>query len=365
MMNSSLKIAFIVRSTINSIVGGDSQQVINTARELEKLGLKVDIIRADQKVVYSKYDLLHFFNVIRPADHLYHIEKSKKPTVLSTIYLDYTEFDRNERNGIQKLLFRVVGRNGAEYLKNNFRFISGQDKLASLDYLLGHQRAIKKIISSTRLLLPNSISEYTRLQNDYGISKPYHVVPNGINEDVFGKIPQTNRENNRIICVGQIYALKNQYRLIKAVSGLDVELDIIGKSPPNHIRYLGLCKSIAGDNVNFHSFMDQDKLLEYYARAWVHALPSWFETTGLSSLEAGAMGCNLVVGSGGDTREYFEDKASFCNAHSVEDIRDAITVELNKPCDNNFKDIIFEKYTWRAAARETLKAYLKALEFEK
>lgn len=358
----SLKIAFIVRSTMSTVVGGDSQQVMNTARELTKLGVQVDVISSGQKVNYSKYDLLHFFNIIRPADHLFHMENSKIPCVVSTIYLDYSEFDRNARSGLQKRLFRLAGKNGAEYLKNNFRFIAGQDKLASPGYVLGHKRAVKKIISGARLLLPNSESEYQRLQKDYAISQAYHVVPNGINADIFRTMPDVKRENDRIVCVGQIYGLKNQHRLIEAASSLNVKLDIIGKSPPNHRSYFELCKTIAGKDVHFYEFMPQEKLLEFYARSKVHALPSWFETTGLSSLEAGAMGCNLVVGSGGDTRDYFAEKASFCQANNVVSIREALETELNKPNTNRYKDIIFERYTWETAAKETLKAYKKALE---
>lgn len=363
-MGRRLKIAFIVRSTIYKVVGGDSQQVINTANELKKLGVDVDIILSNEKVDYSKYDLLHLFNIIRPADHLLHLQKSNKPLVVSTIYLDYSEFDHYGRSYIQKQLFRFVGKDGAEFMKNNYRFLLGQDRLASKEYILGHRKAIKKIISNAKLLLPNSKSEYLRLENDYNISQQYHVVPNGINSEVFKRIPYVDRIDNQVICVGQIYGLKNQHRLIEAVSDLDVSLVIIGKSPPNHIPYNNYCRSIAGSNVTFHNFMLQEQLLEHYAQSKVHALPSWFETTGLSSLEAGAMGCNLVVGSGGDTHDYFEGKASFCYADDVKSIKKALEIELNKPLENTFRETIFEKYTWTRAAEETLVAYKKALGIE-
>jgi len=363
-MSRALKIAFIVRSTIYKIVGGDSQQVINTAKELGKIGVHVDIILSNEKVDYSKYDLLHLFNIIRPADHLYHIEKSNKPIVISTIYLDYSEFDTHGRSKLQKQILIVVGKDGAEYIKNNLRFVLRQDKLASFEYLRGHRRAIKRIVSQARLLLPNSESEYLRLQKDYGISQRYHVVPNGINGDIFKNIPNIERLENQVVSVGQIYGLKNQHRLIEASSGMDIKLVIIGKSPPNHISYHNFCRNIAGSNVTFYDFMPQENLLYHYAQAKVHALPSWFETTGLSSLEAGAMGCNLVVGSGGDTNDYFKEKASFCNADDVSSIRRALETELQNPCDNKFRELIFEKYTWEKAAEETHNAYKKALDLE-
>lgn len=363
-MSRGLKIAFIVRSTIYKIVGGDSQQVINTAAELRKLGVDVDIVLSNEKIDYSKYDLLHLFNIIRPADHLLHIEKSNKPLIISTIYLDYSEFDQQGRSVLQNKIFRAVRKDCAEYLKNGYRFLLMQDRIASYEYLKGHRRAIKKILTKAKLLLPNSVSEYHRLENDYNISQQYHVVPNGINYDIFKDIPKVDRIENQVLCVGQIYGLKNQHRLIEASANLDIELVIIGKSPPNHTSYYNYCKSISGKNVTYFDFMPQEHLLEHFARSKVHALPSWFETTGLSSLEAGVMGCNLVVGSSGDTLEYFKEKASFCHANDVESIKDSLVKELEKPVDFKFRDSILENYTWTKAAEETLIAYNKALNFE-
>ena len=40
-----------------------------------------DIKLTNEKIDYSKYDLLHFFNITRPADILYHLEKSSLPPI--------------------------------------------------------------------------------------------------------------------------------------------------------------------------------------------------------------------------------------------------------------------------------------------
>ena len=360
-MKKVLKIAFIVRSTLFKVVGGDNMQVINTANELKKLGVEVDIILAKDKVNYSKYDIIHLFNIIRPADHLYHIKKCNKPIVLSTIYLDYSEFDISGREGIQKMFFKLAGKDGSEYLKNSYRFLKKQDHLVSPEYILGHKRAVRKIVSKADLLLPNSNSEYERLAKDYDINKDFSVITNGINTDIFSRIPKVDRIDNQIICVGQIYGRKNQFRLIKAANILKVKVKIIGKSPPNHRKYYDLCRSISDSKVEFISVRPQEELLQYYAQSKVHALPSWFETTGLSSLEAGAMGCNLVVGNGGDTQEYFKEKASFCDANDVNSIYLALEKELNKPIDYSFREYIFENYTWKHTANQTLLAYKKVL----
>jgi glycosyltransferase involved in cell wall biosynthesis len=357
----TMKVVFIVRSTFDSIRGGDSQQVLCTARELRNLGVSVDIKKASEPVDYGRYDLMHLFNLIRPADHLLHIERSKLPCVLSTVYLDYSGFDRHGRGMPSRLIFRITGKNHAEYLKNCYRMLKRQDTLVSPEYLLGHRRAVKKVLNAARMLLPNSRSEYNRLSADFGIHSAFRVIPNGIDAQIFGTVPAEPRIDNQVLCVGQIYGLKNQHRLIEATRNMEVKLVIIGKPPPNHQGYFDYCKKIAHRKVEFFGFMPQEELVKFYARSRVHALPSWFETTGLSSLEAGAMGCNLVVGTGGDTRDYFEGYASFCDAPDQHGIEVALQNELNKPLSTGFREYILSRYTWEQAARETLLAYQTVL----
>jgi glycosyltransferase involved in cell wall biosynthesis len=360
-----MNVVFIVRSTFDSVRGGDTQQVLCTARELRKLGVNADIKKASENIDYGRYDLMHLFNLIRPADHLAHIAKSGLPYVLSTVYLDYSGFDTLGRGTLPGTVFRITGKHRAEYLKNCYRILKRQDRLVSPSYLLGHRRAVKKVLEGAALLLPNSRSEYNRLNTDFKVTNAFRVIPNGIDTQVFRTLPAVERNENQVLCVGQIYGLKNQHRLIEATSTLGVRLVIIGKPPPNHLGYFNYCKKIAHPGVAFHDFMPQEQLVRFYAESKVHALPSWFETTGLSSLEAGAMGCNLVVGTGGDTRDYFRDHASFCDAGDQSAIEQALATELGKPNSPGFRDYILEHYTWEQAALETRKAYLTALGYEK
>lgn len=357
-----MKVALINRSTMLRSQGGDTIQMMNTARELKKLGVTAHIYYARERINYEQYDLLHLFNLIRPADHLYHIRKSKKPYVLSTIYVDYEAFDRFGRGGLSSRLFALLGKSKSEYLKTIYRFLRGQDKLVSAEYLLGHRRAKEVLIREAAVLLPNSLSEYKRVIRLINHQKKLvQVVPNGIDENLFGQIPQDINRRDSVICAAQIYGRKNQLALINICNELDVELEIVGKAPPNHSEYLEDCKKAAGKKTKILSFMPQQELLKAYARAKVHALPSWFETTGLSSLEAGAMGCNLVVGEGGDTDEYFRGHAEFCEAANYQSIKDAVLRALEKPTTTDLREKILSNYTWRNAAEATLKGYELAL----
>ena len=356
-----LRVAMISRSTLQTVRGGDTIQVFKTAAELRRLGIHVDFFKANATIAYDQYDLLHFFNLIRPSDILFHVRKSRKPYVLSPIYLSYEAFDKHGRKGLSKAAFSTLGVHASEYFKTLYRFARRQDVLVSPEYLLGHRRAMKIIVGGARLVLANSKSEFMRLKTSLQVDMKFHYVPNGIDEEVFSQIPMVPRQKDKIISVAQIYGRKNQHRLIAACVELGLHLTLIGKTPPNHKQYLDYCKSIAQEKVRFLDFMPQKNLLKEYASSQVHALPSWFETTGLSSLEAGSMGCNLVVGKGGDTRDYFDGHAEFCEAQDLESIKQALKNAVSKPIDNSFRNHILENYTWKKAAKETLVAYKKAL----
>lgn len=360
----TIRVAFIVRNTFDTVRGGDTVQTTMTARSLRKLGVEVDILRASDRISFADYDLLHLFNLSRPADHLSHVAASGLPYVISTIYLDYSGFDTRGRSKLAGQIFRWTGKYRAEYLKTLFRSARGQDRIISAGYMLGHRRSMRKLLLGASMILPNSASEYSRICMDFNLNKEFRIIPNGVDPAIFNVQRNVERRSDQVLCVGMIYGLKNQHRLIQATRQLGVKLIIIGKSPPNHRRYYSFCRSIAHNHVEFLGFLPQRLLARYYAGAKVHALPSWFETTGLTSLEAGAMGCNLVVGTGGDTHEYFGNHASFCQAEDDKALLSALERELNRPSSLSFRDHILSNFTWEAAAGKTKSAYLHTLGIE-
>src|ERR1700753_1061052 len=134
-----MKVAFITRSTLYSAPGGDTVQIEQTARELIAMDVEVDILLSNQTIPYEKYSLLHFFNITRPADILYHSKKAQKPFVVSTILCSYAEYDKNHRKGMG-LLFTYLPGDSIEYLKTIARWLLGRDHLASVAYTWKGQR---------------------------------------------------------------------------------------------------------------------------------------------------------------------------------------------------------------------------------
>lgn len=358
-----MKILFISRSNLYKDKGGDTVQIVNTAKYLRLLGVHVDIKLSTENIDYASYDLLHFFNIIRPADILSHIKKANKPFVVSTIYVDYGDYERNERGGLTGLPSKIFSADTLEYFKAIARFILKGEKIASREYLLlGQKRSIKKIMKLSSMLLPNSHSEYKRLSSKYKLNCRYMAIPNAIDTDIFSKETDINQKDPYlVICVGRIEGRKNQLKLIKALNDSAYKLIIIGSPSTNHVKYYNLCKETAHSNVSFIESISQEELMKYYQKAKVHVLPSWIETTGLSSLEAAAMKCNIVVTDKGDTEEYFEHYAFYCDPGSEKSIYETVKKAVDSDFQEDLYKKVFREYIWQVTAEKTLSAYKNIL----
>lgn len=351
-----LRALFLSRATLTSSPGGDTIQLQKTAAELRKLGVAVDIRLAGEPVDPDQYDLVHVFNVIRPADVLAVVRRTTKPVFLSSIYVDYSEY---ERKNSRSRLIALLPPDLREYLKVLARWaVNGEAVVDKRYFWKGQRGSIRELCDRAAMVLPNSASEYRRLAHDYGIDRPFRVVPNAIDANLFAPdTPPDETFRDSVLCVARIEGRKNQLQLIRALSGAPYTVQIIGKHSPNHRAYYEACRSAAGPNIRFLDHVDHENLPSIYAASRVHALASWFETTGLCSLEAAAMGCRLVVTAKGDQREYFEGMAEFCDPEDLASIRSAVDRAWASPKAPEHAERVRTLYTWKRAAEETLAAY--------
>ncbi|HEX3383628.1 MAG TPA: glycosyltransferase family 4 protein [Mucilaginibacter sp.] len=356
-----MKVALITRSTLFEVPGGDTVQVSETARHLSALGVSAEIKLTGDQIDYKRYDLLHFFNLTRPADILFHSRRTEKPFVVSTILCNYSEYDKQHRKGIGSL-FGFLPNDKIEYLKTIARWLKGSDRLASKAYLWkGQRKSIIKILKTAGMILPNSASEYKRIRQLYPCETKYSIVPNGVDTELFHSSHNSIRDNKTVICVARIEGIKNQLNLIKALNNTSLKLYLIGSYAPNQKAYYDKCRSIAAGNITFIDHLPQRELVKYYQRARVHVLPSWFETTGLSSLEAAFMGCNIVITNKGDASEYFGANAFYCDPGDPDSIRSSIESACQSEYSEALHDRIQKKYTWEQAAIQTYKAYQQTI----
>jgi len=231
----------------------------------------------------------------------------------------------------------------------------------------------REIAGMTSLFLPNSWSEWRRLAHSLDLvvdDRRVVVVPNGVNLEEVGldsvdpqEVARLEHLRDSVLCVARLEGRKNQLRLIEALQGTDLTIVLAGRPTPNQTRYVAKVRRAVQSSAHTHYLggVSAKTKRALYALARVHALPSWMETTGLSSIEAAAAECSLVVSPNGDTREYFGDQAEYCDPGDPHSIRAAVLRAYEKPPSKELAHTISTEYTWEHAALVTYAAYQRVL----
>lgn len=362
-----MKVLFQTRINLFDAPGGDLIQIDKTKLYLEKLGVIVDI-SLDLSPDLTDYDIVHLFNLMDPQDiylQMINAKKQNKKIVLSTIYGLYTEFERKARGGFFQKLANYLTPYQIGYIKILVRHFHEKRFHKGVYYLLfkGYYGLLNEIVTNVDVFLPNSKSEMDRVSNEFGLNNfKYITIPNAIdklvfNDEGFNEDNKYKQYKNCIVCAARIEGRKATLNLIRAVKNTNYTLVLVGNKSQNQKEYIKQVCEEAGDNVVFLGQIPHEDLRDLYKMAKVHALVSWMETPGLSSLEAGVMGCNIVVTKKGDTQEYFEDLAYYCEPDDVNSIKAAIDLAYNNPLNPNLKRKILENYVWEKTAEQTLRAY--------
>ena len=366
-----MKVLIQSRKNFYSLRGGDTVQLEKTKMELEKMGVQVDL-SLEFEPDLSQYDLVHLSNVTRIQEtylHVLNAKKQNKPIVLSTIYWPMDEFEKEGQVGIRKIINKNLSIDTEEKIKAVARYIKDPESrnIATRNiWKIGYSAMQKYVLDNVDMFLPNSEMEMNKLCEHFGRKKErYIVVPNAIDDEVARKQdsaqidPKFEKYRDAIICVGRIEPRKNQLTLMKALENTDYKVVLVGGVSNNQRKYFAAVKKYIDANDKFYYIpqINNSELYQLYKVCKVSTLPSWLDTPGLVSLEAAAMGCNLAISPRGSTREYFLNYAEYCQPDDIQGIRNAVDKAYAKEKNDDLKKMIFEKYTWKEAARKTYEAY--------
>lgn len=326
-----MKVLFQIRSDYRRNPAGDTVQLLATAQALQKLGVDVHL-SLDPNIQLKEYDLVHIFNATRVSDASMYFEnakRQKKAVVLSPIYWNMQKFlEQREGNTL------------------------------SLAQWEAHQPWRGQLFKDCDLLLPNGQLEMDLIQEDFQVSTPYKVIPNGFPEEYLGIDESLFREScpdlpeQFVLSIARIASRKNQALLAKSCYDLGLTLVLAG--PINDSQYFEKIRSYP--NVVYLGTLQGRLLASAYAAAKIHALPSWFETPGLSSLEAGACGAVIVSTDQGSTAEYFKDMAIYMSPFREESLTAALEKALTfspEPLTQHIR----KHYSWARIGEMTLSAY--------
>lgn len=310
--------------------GGDTHHLLQTIEALKTQGVMG--YTQENWPAECKPDLLHHFNLNRPELGIELIRLYPDvPLVIQAIFVDYSSVESQSESGMRRFLSRSFSPSTIEWLKEILRTLKAQRPLSSWRYLfLGHAKSVQKLLDYSSMVIGASRSELNRIARYYSLSEEKRVVllpP--IQTHYFDKI-EAVRENKELLCVGRFEPLKNQLRLIQAVRNTDYSLTLVGRAAPNHKAYYIECRRQAGEKIVFIDHLDSKELKPLYEQSAAHILPSFFETTGLSTLEALACGCGAVVGRNAEVLEIFEGRAVSVDPLEVASIRKGIEMAIRE-----------------------------------
>lgn len=370
-----MRVLMVGRPDVNDVPGGDTVQMLETKAALENLGVTVGLATADSLAGVSGFDIVHVFN----WDQLAAIVRrhngaggGRVPIVVSTIFWHHTGHwfcHAVHRRTLWKLTDRCLGRRGA---------LAVYEKWQAAKFRWGRRgRALRKDLACAARILPNSHSEVRHLQSMLGprgvARERVTVVPNGVRRQLFEPAPSPDRRFRQeyglkdfVLEVARIQAAKNQLGLIEALFDVPVPIVFVGQASPYEGEYVDRCLRLAEarGNVFFVGSKSPQELAGIYALAGVHVLPSYRETPGLASLEAGAAGCRVVSTEIGSAREYFGDLAWYCDPRDAGSIRRAVLQALESRRSDELRRRVLDRYTWDAAASTTLSVYRSVLEWK-
>jgi glycosyltransferase involved in cell wall biosynthesis len=329
------------------LVGGHMTQQLETANALNRAGIDARVGTIDDAAT-DRYDIVHAFGDVRP---LFERGRPNGKLVVSPIY-----FPRS-------VVLGPVYRSGARSsrLKTRVRHRlstfrrpgAWRRRVADFDEMLAAWRKADVVVV-------NSFAERALLERDgFGFAN-LHVAHSGVAREAFDGDADTGRqilgldEQPFVLSVARVEPIKNQVSLARAVQKLPFRLVLVGVVLPGNERFFAAVQEAAPQLLHL-SHVDHRDIRHVHAAAALHALPSWFETTGLASLEALAAGRPAVVAGGSCVEEYFGGCATFCSPADVRSIRRAIERAAAGPfgCERE----LAARFSWDATADALIAAY--------
>ena len=333
-------------------------QCDKTVAALRDLGIQVTMGDAGEPLPRST-DLVHSF--AGTVADIRSVRSARIPIALSSIYCS-----RSYRRGTYRGSSPYATTKGELRLFFSLGAKLCQGRLVDACYRLCEPEfSLAQVWEAADVLLPNSPGEADDLRHDFDITALVYPVPNAVDKEIFAGLTADSASDRSIdvLYVARFEPHKNQLGLVHALRKTGLRVVLAGPDHPHHPTYRERClRAARGASVQVLDALPHEKLPDLYRQAKVHAMPSWYETTGLSSLEAAAAGCQVVTTARGHAREYFGQLASYCDPADERSIAAAVEHALSSPAPEALRNHVLRHFTWEEAARATLRAYHAVLD---
>jgi glycosyltransferase involved in cell wall biosynthesis len=229
-----------------------------------------------------------------------------------------------------------------------------------------------RVAKRLRRIITVSQNSYADICRTHQVSpERLHVVPVGVDPELFRPIPGIERNPNQIISTASAdVAMKGQRYLLEALAKLrteypELKLVLIGRlkegsAAQRTIEQLGLW-----DAVEFVSGVTDERIVELYNESAAAVVPSLYEGFSLPAIEAMATGCPLVATTGGAIPEVTGKDGETCIAVDPGD-SEALAAGIRRALDDLAgatrigaagRERVISRWSWRHTAVRTVEHY--------
>ena len=225
-----------------------------------------------------------------------------------------------------------------------------------------------------RMLRVMTVSESSLgdICNDHRVSPDrIHVVPVGVDPDLFKPLPDVSRVPGRIVTTASAdVVLKGLHYLLEALAKLraeseDAHLVIIGKPKDGGKAMDTIARLGLEGHVEWISGVPDQRIVELYSECAVACVPSLYEGFSLPAIEAMSSAAPLVVTTGGALPEVVGDHGVGALLVDPGD-SDALAAALGRLLDDaeyaqqlgdNARARVLENWSWHHTALRTVEQY--------
>ncbi len=256
------------------------------------------------------------------------------------------------------------------------------DHARSLREQIGKRRwyAFTKMQTQVARRLPRvlTVSESSKadIARDHRVPpERVHVVPVGVDPDLFSPVPSIARQPGRLITTASAdVTMKGLSFLLEAVAKLrterHIDLTIIGRPVRDSAASRAISELGIDDVVTFVSGVPDRRIVELYAEAELAVVPSLYEGFSLPAIEAMSCGVALVATTGGALPEVAGTHGETCfltEPGDAEALASVLREALDDPdararVGRAGRQRVVDQWSWRHTAERTVEQYRAAMD---